>query len=162
LIVVADTSPLLYLSRIGRLGLLHALYGQVVVPTTVWHEAVLARPDAAGVEFLLSAAAIVVSDQAERAGLERALEELLDTGEAAAITLAQLMHADLLLIDERKGRRVARERGLAVRGTLGVLIEARRAGHLQTLRAAIDELMAAGFRIAPVLVKEALAQVGEE
>jgi hypothetical protein len=58
-IVVADTTPLLYLSRIGQLELLRALYQQIVVPETVWREAVVARPDAVGVESLRAAAWIV-------------------------------------------------------------------------------------------------------
>ena len=162
MIVVADTTPLLYLSRIGQLELLRALYQQIVVPETVWREAVIARPDAVGVESLRNAAWIVISDQAERAGVEHSLEEALDAGEAAAITLAQLLGATVLLIDERKGRAVARERGLNVRGTLGVLVEARRAGHVPSLRSMLDALRTQGFRVAPALVSEALRQVGEE
>jgi uncharacterized protein len=115
-----------------------------------------------GVESLRNAAWIVISDQAERAGVEHSLEEALDAGEAAAITLAQLLGATVLLIDERKGRAAARERGLNVRGTLGVLVEARRAGHVPLLGAMLDALRSQGFRVAPALVSEALRQVGEE
>ena len=162
MIVVADTTPLLYLSRIGQVELLRHLYQQIFVPATVWHEAIVARPDAVGVESLRNAVWIRVSDQAERAGVEPSLEEALDPGEAAAITLAELLGARILLIDERKGRAVARERGLNVRGTLGVLVDARRSGHISSLRAALDELLMEGFRVAPALVSEALRQVGEE
>jgi predicted nucleic acid-binding protein len=161
-IVVADTTPLLYLSRVGHVELLRVLYQQLIVPATVWQEVVGARPDAPGVDLLRSAPWIVVSDRAERAGVEPALEEALDAGEAAAITLAELLSASVLLIDERKGRAVARARGLTVRGTLGVLVEARRLGHIASLRIAIDALRAQGFGVAPVLVSEALRQVGEE
>ncbi|MEY4547120.1 MAG: hypothetical protein RL685_3315, partial [Pseudomonadota bacterium] len=120
MIVVADTTPLLYLSRIGRLELLQALYDQIFVPVTVWQEAVAARPDADGVQALRSASWIMISDQAERAGIDASLEATRDPGEAAAILLAELLGADLLLVDERKGRALARQRGLEVRGTLGV------------------------------------------
>ena len=75
MIVVADTTPLLYLSRIGQVELLRSLYQQIVVPETVWREAVIARPDEAGVESLRDAAWIVISDQAERTGVEHSLEE---------------------------------------------------------------------------------------
>jgi len=138
-IVVADTTPLLYMSRIGRVGVLQTLYNQIVVPKTVWEEAVLVRPDAKGIEDLLGANWLVVSDQAERAGVDHSLEQALDPGEAAAITLAELLRADMLLIDERKGRAVARERGLKIRGTLGVLVDARRAGHIPSLKSVLDD-----------------------
>ncbi len=141
MIVVAYTTPLLYLSRIGRVSVLKALYQQIVGPRTVWDEAVVARPSAQGIEHLLGAEWIVVSDQAERAGIDLSLEHALDAGEAAAITLAEILRAKILLIDERKGRAVARERGLNIRGTLGVLVDARRAGHLESLRNVLEETL---------------------
>jgi predicted nucleic acid-binding protein len=69
--------------------------------------------------------------------------------------------AELLLIDERSGRRVAAARGIAVRGTLGVLVQARRTGALTTLRPVLERPVAEGFRISPALLREALAAVGE-
>jgi uncharacterized protein len=84
-----------------------------------------------------------------------------DPGETAAILLAETVHADVLLIDERIGRRVAEARGIAVRGTLGVLVQARQMGALPALRPVLDALVAEGFRIAPALIREALSRVGE-
>jgi predicted nucleic acid-binding protein len=57
---------------------------------------------------------------------------------------------------------VAEGRGLVVRGTLGVLVQARRAGALPALRPVVDAMMADGFRIAPALLREALAAVNED
>jgi predicted nucleic acid-binding protein len=59
-IVVADTSPLIYLSRAGVLDLLQALYGEVVVPRAVWTEAVDRRPSAPGLDALKKASWIRV------------------------------------------------------------------------------------------------------
>jgi predicted nucleic acid-binding protein len=84
----------------------------------------------------------------------------LHAGETAAIPLAEMIHADVLLIDERIGRKVAESRGIAVRGTLGVLVQAHQLGALPALRAVL-EAVAEGFRIAPALIREALARVGE-
>jgi uncharacterized protein len=160
-IVVADTTPLLYLSRIGRLGVVHAVHGEVVVPETVWNELVVARPLAPGVEDLLASAWIRVNDDAERAGIDAVLAASLDRGEAAAIKLAELLRAETLLIDERKGRDVARRRGLHIQGTLGLLVEARRAGVFASLREVLDDLTREGFHVSAQLVTEALRHVGE-
>ncbi len=155
-VVVADSSPLIYLSRIGILDLLAAVFGDVVVPRAVWNELVERRPSALGVDALRQATCIRVVDSD--------LPDVilgLDPGETAAILLAETLHADLLLIDERVGRNVAKARGLAVRGTLGVLVQARQMGALPELRPVLDTLVAQGFRIAPALIREALARVGE-
>lgn len=162
MIVVADATPLLYLSRISRLDVLRVHFGQVVVPLTVWTELVDARPDAPGVDGIRVASWIVVSDRAERDGVDQELARRLDPGEAAAIQLASILAADLILLDERKGRAAARARGLRVRGLIRVLVDARRAGTIPSLRSVLDELAREGFRASSHLVKEALAAVGED
>ncbi len=65
------------------------------------------------------------------------------------------------MIDERAGRAVAESRGLVVRGTLGVLVQARESGLIAALRPLLDALAAEGFRLSPFLVAEALQRVGE-
>lgn len=156
MVVVADTSPLLYLSRVGVLDLLAAAFGEVVVPAIVWVEVVERRPEAPGVGALRAATWLRVDSQP--------LPQVdlgLDPGETAAILLAEAIRADVLLIDERAGRAVAEGRGLSVRGTLGVLVQARMQGSLPALKPVLESLVAEGFRIAPQLVAEALRRVGE-
>jgi predicted nucleic acid-binding protein len=119
-LVVADSSPLIYLSRAGAIHVLPALFDEVVVPRTVWDEAVERRPSAPGIGALHQASWLrVVDDPSVELDLG------LDPGETAAIALAESLRADLLLIDERAGRKVAQARGLSVRGTLGVLVQAK-------------------------------------
>ncbi len=55
----------------------------------------------------------------------------LDPGEQSAITLAQTLPADLLIIDERLGRRVASDRGIPITGTLGILDDAASQGLIE-------------------------------
>src|SRR5699024_11872578 len=57
----------------------------------------------------------------------------LDLGESEAITLADTMNADLIIIDERKSRSIAKDVGLRVTGTLGILVEAKRQGFIKEL-----------------------------
>ena len=156
MVVVADTSPLIYLSRVGALGVLHVLFGEVVVPRAVWTEVVEQRTAAPGLDAIKRAEWLRVVD---REG--PALDLGLDPGETEAILLAESLDADLLLIDEHLGRRVAESRGLTVRGTLGVLVQARRAGALPALRPVLASLVADGFRISPALIREALGAVVE-
>ena len=147
MLVVADSSPLIYLSRVGVLRVLASLFGNVVVPRAVWDEAVERRPSAHGIDALRQAPWLQIADTPSPQ-----LDLGLDPGETAAILVAESLHADLLLIDERAGRRVAQERGLVVRGTLGVLVQARHANLPPALKPVLDALVAEGFRIAPALV----------
>lgn len=124
MIVVADASPLNYLIQIDCDTLLRELFGRVLVPRAVIEE--LRHPSAPpAVASWLSQIPPWIEVHAVREGRDRELEAL-DPGERAAIQLAQELRADLLLIDERQGRRVARLRGIATTGTLGVLLAAGR------------------------------------
>jgi len=116
-LVIADTSPVNYLILIGCIEILPRLFTRLVLPSAVEAELTstgapkevrtwIARPPA-WLE-IINAPAV-----ANPAGIHR--------GEAAAIALARSMSADLLLIDDRKGVDVARQLGLRVTGTLGVL-----------------------------------------
>jgi len=101
MLVVADASPLIFLGRLSLLELLPQLYGRVLVPRAVLDEVVRGAPTDPAAPALLSAAWLEVEDAGEAPLLE-ALREELDPGEAAAISLARELGADLLLIDERR------------------------------------------------------------
>jgi predicted nucleic acid-binding protein len=122
MIVVADTSPLNYLIQIACDSLLPQLYGRIVIPSGVMHE--LEHPGApATVRMWLTKvpAWIEVSLTSSMPDAELAF---LGLGEREAIQLAEEQHADLLLMDEHKGRMEAKRRGLRTTGTLGVLLSA--------------------------------------
>ncbi len=157
MIVVADTSPLLWLSRAGCLDVLRGLYGTVIVPRIVWEELVTARPCAPGVTSLTAADWIRIDERPFPTGADLGL----DPGETAAILLAETIGAAVLLIDERAGREAAVARGLHVRGTVGVLVVARQRGLLGSVRAVIDEIRGQGFNVSQRPVDVALSQSGE-
>jgi|SRR5205807_2565541 len=122
MIVVADTSPLNYLIQIQCDTLLPELYGRIFVPSAVMQELGHPRAPDAVKTWLFR-----IPDWIEVHVLHLPPDTTLaylDPGEREALQLAQEQHADLLLIDERKGRIEARRRGLTTTGTLGVLLAA--------------------------------------
>lgn len=89
-------------------------------------------------------------------------QENIDLGEAESIILALELKANLLLIDERRGRLVATSYGLNVTGLLGVLIQAKRNGLIESVKPLINELiMQANFRVSSKLYAIVLETAGE-
>lgn len=120
MIVVSDTSPINYLLAIGQIEILPKLFGTIVIPTTVMAE--LKADDAPKVNLHWLAKLPAGFEVRSAAHLDPALN--LDAGEREAICLAEELHAAAVLMDERKGRTVARQRGIAVVGTIGILEKA--------------------------------------
>lgn len=161
MIVVSDASPLISLTAVRHLGLLPLLYGEVLVPPAVYHEVVSSPPDAVGASEVGAARWIQVREVEDRPLVE-ALSVNLDAGEAEAIALAVETGADLLLVDERRARAIARRLGQRVIGVLGVVLEAKVKGLLPEVRPVLEELSAsAGFRISATLYARVLEAAGE-
>lgn len=144
--VICDTSPLILLAKIGRLELLFQLYGQVVVPVSVLDE-IRGRSteETTAIESLVENQALEIQRGSPEA-LERVPADL-GAGEREAIALAMETEADIVVLDDREGRRVARERDLPVTGTIGILIEARARDMIPSVRRELDRLIEAGMWI---------------
>jgi predicted nucleic acid-binding protein len=87
---------------------------------------------------------------------------LLDAGEAAALSLAQSIGARLILLDERKARRIATRIGLQVAGTLAVLLRAKQQGHIAAIGPYIIQMQSQGRRFHPDLVARLLEDADED
>jgi predicted nucleic acid-binding protein len=150
-LVIADTSPINYLILIGHIDLLPALFEIVVLPAVVQSELASRKAPpsirhwTANLPPWLEVRGAPL-DQAEDASLTG-----IDEGERAAIQLATSLHADLLLMDDRKGVSAALGKGLRVTGTLGVLDLAARRG-LVDFAQAINHLRQTTFRIPETLL----------
>lgn len=161
--VVADAGPLIALARTGHLDLLRRLYGCVAIPAAVESELTIGsdRPGARTLEGALEAGWLRV-DAVSDGGVLQDLFLLLGPGEAEAITLAAQRQARFLLIDDARGRRIARSRGLPVVGVAGVLLAAKSSREVKAVGPILQELSDAGYRLAPLLVAKVLAAAGED
>lgn len=118
MIVVSDTSPLNYLVLIGAIDVLPQLFGEVLVPPAVMQELQHPRTPEQVKKWAASPPAWLLLHQPQST---IALDSPLDPGEAEAIALAIELHAAAVLLDEKKGRSVAKGRGLVALGTVTVL-----------------------------------------
>jgi predicted nucleic acid-binding protein len=113
-IVVADTGPLNYLILIKQAEVLGTLFGTVVIPPAVENELIRAESPSIVRQWLQTRPAWLVARSPRQ--IDPSLD--LDEGESQAIALATELSADLLLMDEQKGRRLALSRSLTLTGTL--------------------------------------------
>lgn len=142
MIIIADTSPLHYLILLEHAEVLQHLYGSVIIPEAVVRE-LQAQKTPASVRQWITAPPEWLQIRQIAVPPDPALAEL-DPGEREAIALAETLHADALIIDEKMGRREAERRKLRVIGTMRVLDDAAEAG-LVDLPTALSRLQAFGF-----------------
>lgn len=158
-LVVSDTSPLLNLALIDRLDLLKSQFSSITIPEHVWEELTAGEAGRDALielreEGFLSIVEVVESE------LFTEIAHELDCGETAAICHAIEQDADLLLIDESDGRRVARRHGLTVTGVVGILLRGSNNGEVE-LESELDALRNAGFWISESLYSKILAEADE-
>jgi predicted nucleic acid-binding protein len=156
--VVSNTSPLRYLIAVGRPDLIQKIFGQVLIPRGVEEELIHPSAPAATRQWIAERPEWL-EVQVLSHDPEVELVPQLDQGECEAIQLAMDIQADFLLIDERRGRKMATDRGITVVGILGILIESCRRGHVQNPVEILQQLRKAGFRVSRRLAIEFEKQI---
>jgi predicted nucleic acid-binding protein len=159
--VVADAGPLIAFAKIWRLDLLPAVLGRVVMPDVVAVECMgnLSRADEKEIESALSNGLldlVLTKDLSSNP-----LTDSLDPGESAAIRLALTLDRETL-IDEKEGRDVARQLGLRVRGSLGVLTQAKRQGLTLAVKPLIEQMWQARYFFADELMQKSCGQTASK
>ncbi len=158
--IISNTGPLIALATIDRLDILNNLFEKVVVPEAVHYELLEGGSLQAGTSSYQQATWIKV--QPLKAPLDPLLDKVLDTGEASVIQLAREKQIDHVLIDERKGRKIAREiYQLRVIGTARILVEAKRHGFLDNVQDIIYQMTNNGYRIHNNIIAHILKEAGE-
>lgn len=121
--VVCNTSPLQYLHQIGQLRILPALAGSIIDLNWIQIRAPISVK-----------AASLITD--------------LGPGESQVLMLALETPGSIALLDDGLARRVAIARGIPIKGTLGLLLDAKRAGHITVVKPSLDKLQDLGFCLA--------------
>jgi predicted nucleic acid-binding protein len=153
MLVVSNTSPISYLVAINQIDLLPRLFENITIPETVRNE--LNSPKAPlEVQSWIASPPNWLSVQALSCSQDLELQKL-DAGERAAISLAQVLKSDLLLLDDLAARRVAASRGLVLTGVLGILDRAATQGWID-FADEIAKLQQTNFRAASSLVEKLL------
>lgn len=154
---VVNASPLISLGRVGRLRLLSDLAGRVVVPPAV-------RAEVLRVEDAASRALLAIPDfHVPEAIAPDTIVSMwgLGAGETEVITFAKRNPGAEVLVDDLAARRCAEALGIPARGTLGVILLAKKRGLIPSAAAVFQELRAAGLYLSAALVARALVLVGE-
>lgn len=151
--IVADTSPLIAFAILQKLELLSLIFDEIWLPTAVFQEATtIDKPHR---QAIAQFAQNKVKPIQNRLAVQMLTNDV-DLGEAEAIVLALENGIDDLLIDDAKGRRVARLNGLYPIGTIGVLLQAKQAGHIPFVKPQLDMLIANKIRIGTNLYRHSL------
>ncbi len=160
-VVIADAGPLIALSRIDSLDVLHGLFGQVLVTEEVRDEALPAAdyPGKTLIAQAFDAGWLVCPGPFETSW--QPTNPGLDVGERSAIAAAVRMPGCLLIIDDRAGRAEAKSHRVAIIGTAAVIGLAKLQGLIPAARPVLERLQPAGYFIHPRIIETVLKDVGE-
>lgn len=149
LLVISDASPIIALADIGELNLLLQLYNRIVITDIVRSEIHAELPDW-----------IEVSTKYDQKQMQ-ILSLELDKGEASSIALALENPNCKIILDENKGRSVAKRLGLTVTGTLGIIVKAKDEGVINSGKEILEKLENHGFWLSQQLKSQILARLKE-
>jgi predicted nucleic acid-binding protein len=148
-VIIADTSCLIILDKIGELILLNKLFGQIIVTRDIALEFINELPDWFTIQ------------EPTNKTYKKILEASLDKGEASAMALAIEQPDCLLIIDDLKGRKYAEQLGINITGTMGVIIDAKLSGHIESVKLLLDKIKMTDFRLTPELESKILEKSNE-
>ncbi len=159
--IVINTSPIIALvAALGELKILESLYREVLVPNEVGQEILVGGTTNLAVpEFIR---ANWLSKEVTPLTISPFLLNSLDKGEASVIQLALNKNIKTVCIDEAVGRRIARLSGLAVTGSIGILLRAKQEGHPIVIKEAIEKMQQQNIRLSSTVINFALKQAGEQ
>ena len=160
--IISDTTPIISLIKINRLDLLEKLFGEILIPEAVFRELTTNVLFASEAEIVKSSKFLKVSPIQNKKSLEiLQAASGLDDGESEAIILADELKSEVLIIDERRGRKVAKNLGISITGTIGILIQAQNEKMISAdeMKKCLDFLKHSNIKLSDSLIQEALSMI---
>lgn len=157
MLIVADTGPLITLIQLGQLHLAEQLFPDFIIPEEVFLELNRYQPLK---KFNVQLDALQSRIKKPRQLLQKV--EALDVGELACISLYYELHADAILIEDKAARDWAENNGINCLGSIAILIKAKRAGLIQSIRPLLLEMRANKRYLSDELFSKTLKDEGEE
>lgn len=164
MIIISDTTPIISLIKAGHLELLYHLFAEVMIPEAVYRELTANETFETEAEIVKNCSFIKVEKVTEVKSVNILRKVTgLDAGESEAIILAEETNAELLLMDEHKGRRVAKQMGITITGTIGILLQSHDEGLLSgnDIETCLSKMQNCGIRIGNALRLAVLAHIRE-
>jgi predicted nucleic acid-binding protein len=156
---VVNASPLIFLARAGLLDSLRLITEIVMVPTSVAAEIQRRGPTDITAQALQNMTWIVRVEDPPIPPLIQAWD--LGEGESAVLAWAYIHPGTEAIIDDLAGRRCTAALGIPIRGTLGLILTAKRRGRIPQARSVLERLRQAGMYLSDRVMNQALALVGE-
>ncbi len=148
-IVISNTSCFIVLTKIGELGLLHKMYGEIITSPEVVAEYSQPLPDW-----------VKIKSPSDRFS-QQILELQLDKGEASVIALAMETPKSTIILDDHKARIIAEKLGIKITGTIGIIIKAKLRGVIPSIKPYLEKIRKTDFRLTPAIEQQALVEAGE-
>lgn len=161
MIAVINASPLISLAVIDQLDILREIFSTVYVPFHVYNEVVDDKNERRGAELLKTKDWLEVVTVSNKSSVDL-LSYQLDRGEAEVITLGYELKPDFLIIDELKGRKMAKHLNIDVIGTLGLLLMAKEMRLINEVKPFMNQLLEKGIWISTKLYSEVMALADEK
>lgn len=148
-VIISDTSCFIILKNIGELSLLEKMYKQIITTPEIVLEF--------GEELPNWVQIISVNDKLR----QQLLEIQIDKGESSAIALALEIPNSVLILDDNKARKIAKQLGLTFTGTMGVFVRAKLNGIIPSIRPILEKIRKTDFRLLEDIEKAALKEAKE-
>ena len=158
--VIVNSTPIISLCHIGKLGLLKQLYGEVLIPEAVYREISAKQNSVARIELDKSLDWIRVC-KIENEMAKLFYKSQLHDGEVEVMILGKEEEATLLIIDDKNAKRYAKYLTFNVTGTLGVLLKAKKEGYIDLIKPLLCKMVSEGIFIDTRIQDFCLKQAGE-